>query len=215
MPAPKKRINIELHLSLSATFLSLAALIVSIFQTKIAREQQQKSVLPYLQIRHEMANNNLDIILENKGVGPAFIRGLHIVYKNEPAPDYDDFIMGELAEGLRKRNQLDEHKSEAELRKQIARDPQMARATDWFEASKNKEIIEAGMALKEGDRMSIYQWKGEGYNKGIFLNYLENMIADSMYQIRVTYSDVYDNCWQLTHKLNRNNVIPLDKCPEP
>ncbi|WP_461114717.1 hypothetical protein [Spirosoma jeollabukense] len=73
MAQARRRINIELLLGISATFLSLAALVVSIFQTKIAREQQQKSVLPYLQVRHQIKNNGIAIFLENEGVGPAFI----------------------------------------------------------------------------------------------------------------------------------------------
>jgi hypothetical protein len=213
MPTPKKRINIELHLSLSATFLSLAALIVSIFQTKIAREQQQKSVLPYLQIRHEIADNNLQIILENKGVGPAFIHNVQMLHNQQTAQDYNSFISSELAEGEQKLNRLDNRLPEAVQRQQIAKDPQMQMANDWFEGSKNKEIIEAGTALKEGDQMSIYEWRKKGNVGGPFLNYIEHLIADSTYQIQITYKDVYDNCWQLTHKGNRNGVVQLANCP--
>ncbi|GAB2579312.1 hypothetical protein [Spirosoma areae] len=71
---PKRRINIELLLGISATFLSLAALVVSIFQTRIAREQQQASVWPYLQILVSQFDDECHIGVENKGVGPAVVK---------------------------------------------------------------------------------------------------------------------------------------------
>ncbi len=86
MPLPKKRINVELYLSLSAVFLSLAALIVSIVQTKIARDQQHASVWPYLQILKETSNQQLHYGLENKGVGPAIIRSYALSYKGKLYP---------------------------------------------------------------------------------------------------------------------------------
>lgn len=81
MPVPlRRRINIELLLGISATFLSLAALVVSIVQTRIAREQQHASVWPYLQILASNFDNELHYGLENKGVGPAIIRDFEIAY---------------------------------------------------------------------------------------------------------------------------------------
>jgi len=84
MPVPlRRRINIELLLGISATFLSLAALVVSIVQTRIAREQQHASVWPYLQILASNFDNELHYGLENKGVGPAIIRDFEIAYRGK------------------------------------------------------------------------------------------------------------------------------------
>jgi hypothetical protein len=84
MPAPlRRRINIELLLGISATFLSLAALIVSIVQTRIAREQQHASVWPYLQVLSSSFDDELHYGLENKGVGPAIIRDFKISYQGK------------------------------------------------------------------------------------------------------------------------------------
>ncbi|GAB3992778.1 hypothetical protein GCM10028807_26400 [Spirosoma daeguense] len=87
MPPPKKRINIELHLSLSATFLSLAALIVSVFQTKISREEQHASVWPYLQTIGSNFDQEFHFGLENKGVGPAIIKKYVLSYKGKEYPN--------------------------------------------------------------------------------------------------------------------------------
>ncbi len=46
---PKKKISIDFLLGISAVFLSASALIVSIFQTTIFREQQYASVWPYME----------------------------------------------------------------------------------------------------------------------------------------------------------------------
>ncbi|GAB3694209.1 hypothetical protein GCM10027592_14890 [Spirosoma flavus] len=92
MPAPKKRINIELHLSLSATFLSLAALIVSIFQTKIARDQQHASVWPFLQITGSSYDQEFHYGLENKGVGPAIIKDYSLIYKGKSYSNVRDLF---------------------------------------------------------------------------------------------------------------------------
>ncbi len=83
MRAPKRFINIELLLGISATFLSLAALVVSIFQTKIARDQQQASVWPYLQLISSNVDQELHFGFENKGVGPAIIKNYEILYRGK------------------------------------------------------------------------------------------------------------------------------------
>ena len=84
MAPRRRRINIELLLGISATFLSLAALVVSIFQTKIAREQQQASVWPYLQAMASSFDQEFHFGIENKGVGPAIIKDYKLSYKGRP-----------------------------------------------------------------------------------------------------------------------------------
>lgn len=81
MPTPKKRINVELHLSLSAVFLSLAALIVSILQTKIARDQQHASVWPRIMTSDGVLDLNFSFLIANQGVGPAIIKSADVFYK--------------------------------------------------------------------------------------------------------------------------------------
>lgn len=216
MTEQKKRINIELLLSLSATFLSLAALIVAIFQTKIAREQQQKSVMPYLQIRHQITDSQLQIILENKGVGPAFIKYTWIKHNEKGAPTYEKFLVHELAQGEYRINQLQNISglNDPKAIKQIKTDSSMTVWYDWYHASKDGDIVEPETALKEGDQVRIYDWRARSTIGGPFVTSFQQVVADSTYQIEIVYSDVYDNCWQLIHKLNRNKVIPLASCTE-
>lgn len=81
MAIPRRRINIELLLGISATFLSLAALVVSIFQTKIAREQQQASVWPRIATSSDVLDLNFYFTVANQGVGPAIIKSVDTAYR--------------------------------------------------------------------------------------------------------------------------------------
>jgi hypothetical protein len=83
MRVPKRTINIELLLGISATFLSLAALVVSIFQTKIAREQQQASVWPRLALVTKVLDRNFTYSVVNQGIGPAIIKSTNVAYKGK------------------------------------------------------------------------------------------------------------------------------------
>lgn len=81
MPLPTKRINVELHLSLSAVFLSLAALVVSIVQTKIARDQQHASVWPRIMTSSSVLDLNFYFTIANQCVGPAIVKSVDTFYK--------------------------------------------------------------------------------------------------------------------------------------
>lgn len=86
MNPPKRRVNLELLLGISATFLSLAALVVSVFQTKIAHEQQKASVWPYLQTNilfSEGETSSLALQLINNCVGPALIKQVDVTYQGK------------------------------------------------------------------------------------------------------------------------------------
>lgn len=74
--APKRKISIDFLLGISAVFLSASALIVSIFQTTIFREQQYASVWPHLEIIASLRSGSYDYGIENKGVGPAIIKDI-------------------------------------------------------------------------------------------------------------------------------------------
>jgi len=75
-PKQTKRFNVELLLGLSATFLSFAALVVAIFQTKIAREQQHASVWPHLSIMTSVSDQSFEFGVNNYGIGPAIIKSV-------------------------------------------------------------------------------------------------------------------------------------------
>jgi hypothetical protein len=79
-----KLFNSSAVLSISAILISVMTLVVLIYQTSIMREQQRMSVLPYLTIsNYGTGTANVKVVLENSGVGPAFIKSSVIKWKGK------------------------------------------------------------------------------------------------------------------------------------
>ena len=70
--------------SASAIFISISTLVVLIYQTKIMRDQQRLSVMPYISLNSQNSGTpNYQIILKNDGIGPAFVESVNIVYQEK------------------------------------------------------------------------------------------------------------------------------------
>jgi hypothetical protein len=81
MPEGKPRLTVELLLAAAATFLSLGALVVTVIQTGIQRQQQWASVWPYLSLNSRRLDKEFALFVENKGVGPALIKDVTVTYQ--------------------------------------------------------------------------------------------------------------------------------------
>ncbi|WP_111670150.1 hypothetical protein [Algoriphagus litoralis] len=79
----KFKIDVNVLLGLSAVFLSASALIVSIIQTTIFKEQQRATVWPYMQLTTFFSGDSYSYGLENKGVGPAIIKDFSYTYQGK------------------------------------------------------------------------------------------------------------------------------------
>lgn len=87
----KKFWNLDKIIALSAMVVSASALIVSIIQTRIMKEQQQISVKPFIQWRTDVRWNSdsigvFSIKIKNKGIGPALIKNAIIIFDGEKYP---------------------------------------------------------------------------------------------------------------------------------
>ncbi|WP_461104092.1 hypothetical protein [Spirosoma koreense] len=167
MSTPRQRINLELLLGISATFLSLAALIVSIFQTKIAREQQQASVWPYLQAGGSHEEDDFTLTVVNNGVGPALIKKVGYTYKGVSYPDQVALL--DAAE------------------KKALPDSVRLKGGHFYSS------FSSGDVLKAGDAMELYIVKHNERKASV----LEKVVRDSSFHMQIVFSDVYNNCWQL------------------
>ncbi|WP_421830457.1 hypothetical protein [Larkinella sp.] len=165
--SPKKSINIELLLGLSATFLSVAALIVSIFQTRIAREQQQASVWPYVQVTSNHLDNNFELLLKNNGVGPALIKKVEFSYRGKSESSHTRLL---------------NHIVNTETLQDSVR-----------KAGRFWNAVVPGDVVKAGDQIELYK----AVNSGYLAEFLGQVTGDSTFQFRITYSDVYGKCWLL------------------
>ena len=83
--------NSEKLLGLSALFISLMTLIVFVYQTNLIRKQQYMTVYPHLDIVNNNSGSlNYKYVLENRGVGPAFITSIEVSDLN--GNKYDDLV---------------------------------------------------------------------------------------------------------------------------
>ncbi len=72
--APRRRATPEILVGLAAVLLSCGALVVSVFQTRILREQQGATVWPRLALGADHVDATFRFVLSNDGVGPAIVR---------------------------------------------------------------------------------------------------------------------------------------------
>jgi hypothetical protein len=85
----KKFWNADKIVSLSAMAIALFTLVVLLYQSHILDKQyeltvkqQKASVLPYIQFIDQSGDNIFSINIKNKGLGPAFIKGLYVKEKD-------------------------------------------------------------------------------------------------------------------------------------
>lgn len=75
--------NSEKLLSLTAMLISVCTLFVFVYQTNLIREQQYKSVFPYLELGNFGSyTKDYGFFLSNRGIGPAMIQSIEIHYKD-------------------------------------------------------------------------------------------------------------------------------------
>ena len=95
--------NVEMTTALSAVVVGVAALIVAVDQSSIARQQAelmdktvQASVWPMVQFdfasEQDFRNARATLSLRNSGVGPAIIKGIQISKDGAPVPSLEAYI---------------------------------------------------------------------------------------------------------------------------
>lgn len=90
--------NVEKLLGITAILVSIGTLIIIVYQTNLMRKQQYAAVLPYLEVWNSNPNSSTyRLLLLNNGVGPAFIDGIKVLYKDtvhigDPATFYKNIV---------------------------------------------------------------------------------------------------------------------------
>ena len=95
--------NVEMTTALSAVVVGVAALVVAVDQSNIARQQAelmektvQASVWPMVQFdfegKQDIRNARATLSLRNSGVGPAIIKGIQISKDDAPVGSIDNYI---------------------------------------------------------------------------------------------------------------------------
>jgi hypothetical protein len=109
------RITSDLALSLSATLLSLCAVVTTVWQTSIMREQLRLSVWPRVRVDFRYLSDNDDhhfrMRLENVGVGPAIIKAVRVTFRGKPIDHVSNAYDIVMAENNVSKKSLREHES--------------------------------------------------------------------------------------------------------
>lgn len=85
----KFKISSDRLLAILAFVISVCTLYVFFYQTTLMKKQQYASVLPYLAIGNTQIDGDYSFVLENNGIGPAFIDEINIHYKDSIYKDTD------------------------------------------------------------------------------------------------------------------------------
>lgn len=87
----EKRIHPEMMVAVSAVFIGVCALVVSLYEAQLMREEQRLSVLPILElgrshytIGEASEKWRLSLHAENVGIGPAVVKDFHVRVDGKP-----------------------------------------------------------------------------------------------------------------------------------
>ncbi|MEP6390308.1 MAG: hypothetical protein ABJ056_10335 [Halioglobus sp.] len=97
---PRRRIEPEMLVGVSAVFIGVCALVVSLYEASIMRAEQRSSVLPLLEISRSHfidedkpeAEWRLEIHAENVGIGPATVRDFRVTVDGKPQKSWAQAI---------------------------------------------------------------------------------------------------------------------------
>lgn len=92
--------RIERYASAFAVAMSLAALFVSLAEVNSERAQQLASVWPHIEIGESYSEEGFTLRLTNKGVGPALMGDLRVIYEGQHASDIDQLIIDTIGADL-------------------------------------------------------------------------------------------------------------------
>lgn len=84
MSSPKKTFNADRIVAFTAILISVCALVVSFYEVRIMRTQQEASVWPFVLIGQNYNSEGFAITAMNKGIGPAKIESLILRVDGEP-----------------------------------------------------------------------------------------------------------------------------------
>ena len=93
--------NMEVFVSLAALVTAVAAVVITLEQTKVMREEAELerrnariSVMPSVWLATHIGDTEgeayFKIVLTNKGLGPAVIESFDVSYKDQPVDNWDD-----------------------------------------------------------------------------------------------------------------------------
>ncbi len=88
----------EMIMAMAAVVMSVCALVVSVVQVRIMREQQKAAVWPYPEIGFSYNEEGLMLSFTNKGIGPALVKTVEITLDGEIKKQWPEVLAAILTE---------------------------------------------------------------------------------------------------------------------
>ena len=98
LDARRARTVLDWVLSASAALVALCALGVSLYQTRLMREQQRASVWPRLDLPQTTGGSTYGRMVRNQGLGPALVRSVEVTVDGRPMHRWNDVATALLAD---------------------------------------------------------------------------------------------------------------------
>ncbi len=129
-PEPRRRAGPEVLVGIAAILLSCGALVVSVFQAQILREQQGATVWPRLSVSAGQLDDTFLYQLRNDGIGPAIIREARFSARGHSYAQLSDLLYREVLGPM---------------------------ADTSYAAGKISTTVAPGMVLRPGDELPLFQ----------------------------------------------------------
>lgn len=100
VPPPKRPFDWDRIIGLSALMASIVTVAFLAYQAYLMRIQVEASTWPYLQISESCCAQGLEIIAENKGVGPSLVRRAMVKVDGAPQKSWPSVLTALLKEPL-------------------------------------------------------------------------------------------------------------------
>ena len=187
--------HMEVFVSLAALITAVAAVIITLEQTKVMREEAELerknariSVLPSVWVSTHIDDSGgepyFKVVLTNKGLGPAVIEGFDVSYKGQPVHHWDELARKASAHA----------ESERDFQKDLLRS--------------SRSPVSPGLMLESGGEAQPLEVYGNDEPEGMMLL----MRSSSDIMISVCYCSLYEDCFR-TQLFRRPE--PVEACETP
>lgn len=80
----KRAVSSEMMIAVFAIIISISTLIVYVYQSNLMKQQQKMSVWPHLTFGPSWGADYLNVVLINRGIGPAIVEDVDIKFDGQP-----------------------------------------------------------------------------------------------------------------------------------
>jgi hypothetical protein len=184
IPQKSFRVNKSIVISGVAVFISICALVITVIHIQLETSQLKSSVWPRLALKqnsNQEGDSAFSFSIENKGVGPAIIKKQEFGYKGKNYPNFYEVIKAIMPDSIKSLQYVEDIKTKVFVQE------------DVLKAGENHII------LKLPENPILTNWISSAQNE---------IFSDPAFIFRITYSDIYGNCWMLDKYL----VVEIGSC---